>query len=255
MKKVIASFFISFSMYSKIPVPRPEWSKENMRYTMCFFPFIGVVIGGLIVLWKLLAIQLGFQVIFQTVIFLMIPLLVTGGIHLDGLLDTADALSSYQPMERKLEILKDSHAGAFAIIVGIAYFLLSFAAWSEVDTSLVFVLAGGFVLSRALSGIGIVWIKCAKNTGLANTFADSAAKRTTGIVLVAEAVLAIVYMLFVDFILGLVITLSMILFFFYYKWMSYKKFGGITGDLAGFFLQISELIMVLFVVVFEKIIG
>lgn len=49
---------------------------------------------------------------------------VTGGIHLDGLLDTADALSSYKTKEEKLEILKDSHAGAFAIIIGICWFVL-----------------------------------------------------------------------------------------------------------------------------------
>ena len=53
----------------------------------------------------------------------LIPVLVTGGIHLDGLLDTADALSSWQTRERRLEILKDSHAGAFAIIVCCGYFL------------------------------------------------------------------------------------------------------------------------------------
>jgi adenosylcobinamide-GDP ribazoletransferase len=43
------------------------------------------------------------------------PIIITGGIHMDGFLDTQDALSSYQPRERRLEILKDSHAGAFAI--------------------------------------------------------------------------------------------------------------------------------------------
>ena len=55
----------------------------------------------------------------------MIPIIITGGIHLDGLLDTADALSSYKSMEEKLEILKDSHTGAFAIIVGGAWFILA----------------------------------------------------------------------------------------------------------------------------------
>lgn len=44
-------------MFSKIPVPRADWDKENMRYMMCFFPLIGVVIGvllqGLGILWHL----------------------------------------------------------------------------------------------------------------------------------------------------------------------------------------------------------
>lgn len=42
MKKWINSFKISFSMYSKIPMPQSEWTKENMRYVMCFFPCIEV---------------------------------------------------------------------------------------------------------------------------------------------------------------------------------------------------------------------
>ena len=54
--------------------------------------------------------------VFITIVLLLIPVLVSGGIHLDGLLDTSDALNSYQPREKKLEILKDSNAGAFAII-------------------------------------------------------------------------------------------------------------------------------------------
>ena len=41
------SFKIAFSMYSKIPMPQSEWSKENMRYVMCFLPLIGAVIGFL----------------------------------------------------------------------------------------------------------------------------------------------------------------------------------------------------------------
>ena len=62
---------------------------------------IGDVLGATVVSWPIPAI--------------LIPVLITGGIHLDGLLDTADALSSYKTKEEKLEILKDSHAGAFAL--------------------------------------------------------------------------------------------------------------------------------------------
>ena len=43
---LIRSFFIAFSMYSKIPMPRTDWTKESMRYAMCFFPVIGAVIGA-----------------------------------------------------------------------------------------------------------------------------------------------------------------------------------------------------------------
>ena len=48
--KFLEPMIIAFSMYSKIPMPRIEWNKENMKYTMCFFPLIGVVTGAIIYL-------------------------------------------------------------------------------------------------------------------------------------------------------------------------------------------------------------
>ncbi|MCD8323673.1 MAG: adenosylcobinamide-GDP ribazoletransferase, partial [Clostridiales bacterium] len=42
---------VAFSMYSKIPVPQIKWTKENMRYALCFFPLVGVVTGALVWLW------------------------------------------------------------------------------------------------------------------------------------------------------------------------------------------------------------
>lgn len=116
MKSVWNSCKAAFAMFSKIPAPMVDWNKENMKYMMCFFPFVGAVIG---VLTWLTGCVLGNYVklepFFLTVILTVIPVVVTGGIHVDGLLDTSDALSSWQERTRRLEILKDSHAGAFAV--------------------------------------------------------------------------------------------------------------------------------------------
>ena len=49
---VIKSFFIAFSIYSKIPVPQFAWKEEDMRYTLCFFPWVGAVIGLCFLLWN-----------------------------------------------------------------------------------------------------------------------------------------------------------------------------------------------------------
>ena len=129
MKKLMKSCIIAFAMYSKIPMPRTDWDKENMKYALCFFPLVGAVIGGLTYLFGRYGHCIAGDGAFFTILWMMIPILVTGGIHVDGLLDTADALSSYKPKEEKLKILKDSHAGAFAIIVGICYFFLQFGAY------------------------------------------------------------------------------------------------------------------------------
>ena len=122
MKKFYHSFLIAFSMYSKIPMPQCEWNEENMAYAMCFFPWIGVAIGGVTWLWGTFGTYLGLSSAFYTVILTLIPWFLTGGIHLDGLLDTADAMSSWQERERRLEILKDSNSGAFAVITCAVYF-------------------------------------------------------------------------------------------------------------------------------------
>ena len=231
---LIRSFFIAFSMYSKIPMPRTDWTKEAMRYAMCFFPVIGAVIGGLLYLWICLTGD-STGSLFRASVAVLIPLIVTGGIHLDGLLDTADALSSYKTMEEKLEILKDSHTGAFAIIVGCAWFILSLGVWSEVRPEMMPVLAVSFVLSRALSG-------------LAATFSGMAVKRTVALTMCGFLLLFGALAIWLDPVYGVPMDLAAGLVFFYYYWMSKKKFGGITGDLAGFFLTVSELVMALTVV-------
>lgn len=251
---VVKSFFIAFSMYSKIPMPRIEWTKESMKYSLCFFPVVGVVIGIFWTAWMYIAEALGAGTVFRTAVLVLLPVAVTGGIHLDGLLDTADALSSYKSMEEKLRILKDSHAGAFAIIVGISYFLLYFGILSEADSISVLVLAFGFVLSRALSGLAMVSFKMAKNTGLAATFSDMAAKGRVRVVLLLYVLACVAVMLVLRPLEGAVCVIGALLTFAFYRRMSYRKFGGITGDLAGFFLQICELVMALCVILTRMVI-
>lgn len=250
---LLESLIVAFSMYSKIPMPQIQWNKNNMRFALCFFPVVGLVVGAFVFLWGTVSAFLPFGTVFCTAVFLLIPILVTGGIHLDGLLDTADALSSWQTKERRLEILKDSHAGAFAIIVCCSYFVFSFGIWSEVGQEALGVLAAGFVLSRALSGFGIAAFQCAKNSGLAATFADGADKKKCRIVLGMEIAAAIILMICMNVFLGILGAVSALLVFAACRKLSYSKFGGITGDTQGFFLQICEMVMALAVVIGDNI--
>ena len=244
---LIRSFFIAFSMYSKIPMPRTDWTKEAMRYAMCFFPVIGAVIGGLLYLWICFTGD-STGSLFRASVAVLIPLIVTGGIHLDGLLDTADALSSYKTKEEKLEILKDSHAGAFAIIIGICWFVLDFGIYSEADAHTIGLLAIGFVISRTLSGLSLVSFRMAKNTGLAATFSDMALKSRVRIVMICYLIVCAGLLLYLDPLYGTAELIGALLVFFWYRHLSYEKFGGITGDLAGFFLQNCELFMAVCVI-------
>ena len=97
-------------------MPNVEWKPESMRYMMCFFPLVGVVIGLLLAGWVWLSGALGFGAILRGAGSVLIPAAVSGGIHLDGFADTCDALASNAGPERRGEILKDPHTGAFAVI-------------------------------------------------------------------------------------------------------------------------------------------
>ncbi len=82
-----------------------------------------------------LGLRFGYQPGFVTAVLVLVPVFVTGGIHVDGLLDTSDALSSWQERSRRLEILKDSHAGAFAVITAAVYFIAWYGAYSQLFNS------------------------------------------------------------------------------------------------------------------------
>lgn len=236
-------FKIAFSMYSKIPMPKQEWNEKNMRYSMCFFPLIGVVIGILIYGWSYLCSYIGFGMIFWLAGILVIPILVSGGIHLDGFIDTQDALSSYQPKERKLEILKDSHIGAFALISCIVYFVIMTGIFSELRRQDILIISFGYILSRALSGFAVVTFDLAKDSGLAHAFSDAAQKKVVRITMLFYAIGSSVAMMLLGGIIGLSAVLGAMVVFHLYRSVSYKQFGGITGDLAGWFLQNCELAM------------
>ena len=240
---IINSFFIALSMYSRIPVPRVDWEKENMRYAMCFFPMIGVVIGAVMYLAGWLLDKAAVGTLFRGVVFTLIPIIITGGIHMDGFMDTMDALGSWGDREKKLEILKDSHAGAFAILGMGCYLMWSVAVWSELPAEVLRVCGVGFVLSRALSGFSVVTFPAARNSGLLKMFQDGAQKKVVRITMCLYVAAAVIMMAVMNAraITGAVI--GVMIAFLYYIVVSRKQFGGVTGDLAGFFLETAELAM------------
>ena len=126
------SCIIAVSMYSKIPMPNVEWTGERMRYVMCFFPLVGLAQGAVLGLWLHLALDvLNLSAAVSALVGAAVPLLVTGGIHMDGFLDTMDAVHSYGDRSRKLEILKDPHLGAFAVISFGVYMMLYLGVFHE----------------------------------------------------------------------------------------------------------------------------
>lgn len=251
MRQVVSSFVHAFSMYSKIPMPRASWKKEDMKYAMCFFPLIGLMIGAVMygVYYILLRISCG--EILRTSILSVIPIVITGGIHLDGWLDTMDARNSYKEKEVKLEILKDPHVGAFAVIKCMVYAILLFGFTSEISSRSIKIIAISYILSRAFSGLSVVYFKGAKKEGLLATFSDSAEKNIVRVVLILYVVACAGVMSIIDLPMGILCFLMSGVVFLYYRWMSYKEFGGITGDLAGYFLQLCEFVVLITAVIVD----
>lgn len=265
--KLLRSMVIAISMYSKIPMPQVEWDEDGMKYALCFFPVVGVVIGLAELAAGSLMWALHTGEWMRVSVLTLIPVLITGGIHLDGFADTVDALSSYGDREKKLEILKDPHCGAFAVIGFVCYFIACMALWSEAGPEELPLICLMFPFSRALSGISVVTFTPAKNSGLLRTFRDGASRQTVRNVLAAWAVAVCAGYVVVSVLLGgsagagvltgtlvgadrvallLKSALSVaaaLAVFLYYRRMSMKQFGGITGDLAGYFLQLCELAM------------
>lgn len=232
---------IAFSTYSKIPMPQVEWSDGNRRYTMCFFPLIGAVIGAAMWLWLWLCDYLALGDVLRGAVGAALPLVITGGIHMDGLMDTADALSSWQGRERRLEILKDSHTGAFAVMTCAAYLLVTCGVLSEANAADAPALGMVYVASRSLSALTMALFQSARPDGMLGGFARAARRRAVcaagGIYL---AICAAVWGITLGWAALLPIGAACLCTAGYRR-MAYRAFGGVTGDLAGWLTQVTEL--------------
>ncbi|MBQ9011011.1 MAG: adenosylcobinamide-GDP ribazoletransferase, partial [Clostridia bacterium] len=169
------SLIIAFSTYSRLPMPRTEWTEENRRLTFCFFPLVGVPIGAAAILWQYLCLRLSVGPVLRGAVATALPLLLTGGIHMDGFMDTCDALASWQPREKRLQILKDSHVGSFAVLGCTLYLLVMTGLLAECSLRDSFSLAVIYVLSRALSACLSVFLPQARKDGMLSSLATGAA--------------------------------------------------------------------------------
>lgn len=240
------SCVIAFSIYSKIPMPQFEWKDEDMKYMLCFFPWVGAAVGVAFWLWQAVCLHFGISELCRIFVGTAIVVLLTGGIHVDGFMDTMDAFHSYRPREKKLEILKDAHIGAFAVIMLAGFGLLWLGGLAQIsDVQTAAVTGCSFFLARALSGIGVVSFPPAKKDGMLQTFAETARKKRVRTVLIVQAVLCATLMLYLSFAAGVLALAAAALAFVYYRYRTKKELGGVTGDTAGYFLVLCEIGMTL----------
>lgn len=152
--------------------------------------------------------------------------------------------------------MKDSHIGAFSVIYTVMYFLLTFGLFREIQGfRQMLVVSLGFIMSRTLSAFAAVAFKSAKSDGTLQSFVKPAHRKITLSVLLFIFVSTSTAMLFSDVIIGASAIVSGLLALAYYRVFSYKKYGGVTGDMAGYFLQLCELAILAAIVIAAKILG
>ena len=251
---MLRSMRSAFLMYSKIPVPKVEWKEENRRFSLCFFPLVGAVTALLFVLWNLFCHEINASPILSGAGSMLIPVMITGGIHLDGFCDVCDARASWGDRSKKLKIMSDAHIGAFAAINVSVYLIVQTAVFSQItEIGQVIAASFGFVMSRCLSGITAVTFRCAKKDGSLQDFIRPAHKGITLITLAAIFILSSAGMIISAPGPGAFAVAACAIFLLYYRHFSYKNFGGVTGDLSGWFLQMCEIIIPAVLVISELI--
>lgn len=243
MKKIWNSFLMAFSTYSFSPKTQMERNRENTTYILLFVPLIGAIIGLVIQVWATGYPYLCDYAVLPAVVGAVIPSVISGGSHLDGFFRTVDALCSHQPRERKLEILEDSHGGYFAIIVCVCYFMLAIGIWSEMPVDGLYVLSYGFIISRALYGLSILMFKHAKESKCTVYTPEGGLRYIQAFVMLVYVAIAAYFMIQRDATVAMACLAGAFVSFLYYLFVSYREFGGVTEDSAGFFVQICEVMI------------
>ena len=126
----MTGFIMAWTMFLAIPCPIQRWDEKKRPQMLDSLPFIGLIAGGICcgIYAACRALHLGFVGLALTAVM---PWLVTGFMHLDGFMDCADAVLSFRDREKKLEILKDSHVGSFAVICMAVLAVFTFASWLQ----------------------------------------------------------------------------------------------------------------------------
>lgn len=241
--RILETVAVAFGLYSALPTPRFAWNQDNMRYALAAFPLVGAALGLACSAWAALCVRFALPPLLRGAGFCVLPALITGGIHLDGYCDVSDALASHATPEKKREILRDPRCGAFAVIRLCVYYVACFALCCTLEpTARALICLGiGFVLSRALSGLSLTVLPIAEGSSLARAFAGAADRRRVRTILAVLASLCGAGLLFFGgwalFSLSLAVTLFVSL---RCRQTALRDFGGVSGDLAGWFLVKEE---------------
>ena len=252
MKSLWTAIVAAFSTFSVLPTPHVEWNAYSLKNVLAALPLVGAVIGGFLCLYRWLSGLLELPLILSAVVFTILPIALSGGIHMDGYADVTDALSSRAEPEKKRAILKDPHCGAFAVIAVGCYLLLYFGLCAALpfDWKTVGLLGITHVLSRAIGSL-LSLLPSGSSSGMQHALKESAPKGTAWI-LIGWIVLSLGGAAVLSPVAAGAMLLAGVCVFFCVKRTANKQFSGMSGDLAGAGITLSAIAMLLGLVLAER---
>lgn len=233
-------FWIALQFLSSLPVRLPGMPEpEQLGRSLLFYPLVGLLFGGL--LWLLDALLLGTPSLLHAALLLTAWVLLSGGLHLDGLADSADAwLGGFGDRERTLLIMKDPRSGPIAVITLVLVLLLKFTALLaliEQGQGVMLIIVP--VLGRAaLLGLFLT-TPYVRAGGLGQALADHLPRRAGWQVLVAGAFGCV----WVAGWVGISVLIIAVVIFVGLRQMMLRRLGGCTGDTAGALLELLEMVV------------
>jgi adenosylcobinamide-GDP ribazoletransferase len=251
VKSYVLGLLVCLQFFSSLPIPISiKMDRNVIKKAVMMFPILGLIMGGIIGSllfclneWTTLSpLALAF-------IVWVLPIFLTGGIHLDGWMDTCDAYFSYQDKEKRLEVMKDPRAGAFAVLSVIvllsARFLFIYESMRLDSLFLASMIGIIPFFSRMIMGILMVTGKAAKEEGMAHTFKQ----HTNPVYLLTYSIpfvlIAVIFFWLLPEMAGLFLlfTLAAILLTLWIRRQTIKWFGGITGDTLGASVEGAETVL------------
>ena len=233
---MIKSFILSLQFLTRIPINIAiEFNKANLRRSTLFFPLVGVILGGISgIVYYLFSFMNGEIAALVTVISMII---LTGGLHLDGLADTFDGFMSNTDKKRTLEIMQDSRVGAFGAIALILNILTKYVLISNITSNIPTILILSLGNSRLVLGHKMGYKKIARPGGLGDMFNKSNPKKYVIISgVIYTFILALINPLYLIPLLGTIIMGEIMTL------ITYKKIDGFTGDVYGATIEMGEIV-------------
>ena len=235
---MIKGFILSLQFFTRIPINMEmDFNNENLKYSVFFLPLAGIIIGGLAgLIYYLIS---PYNSMIASFMALLMTIILTGGLHLDGLSDTFDGFFSNKEKKETLKIMKDSRIGAFGVLSIVLIVLFKYIIILNI-TNQPLVL----VLSFANSRLVISWIistkKPSKADGLGKMFNES---NPIKLVLLSGIIYCLI-LIFLDikYLIPLVINFGLGQ---YISHISYKKIDGLTGDVYGSIIELGEAVSLL----------